>query len=1597
VVQGSGTVVVSSGSLEVSSAFEQSTIGSVSVVGGVLKGPAQINVSGTFTGGGFGSIEVGALVLQAGATGSVSPGTASWLNLEKTTFKNEGTLTIGKVGGIVGHTGAVITNTGVLINNGEGSHGENHGLGGSAGTLNNTGTLKKTEGTGTGECSFAINNEGSILISTGSMFFYGGGSSGVKAPGSWSTSSEAKVVFNANEPITSLGAKVEMTGNFEVWTSTVTAGQIEGAAATITATNPSGGFTGGTLEVNGPAPSTVRDLVVSAQSEPGHGWLTGSGEIDVTKTFTGGAAAKVQGSGTLVIQAGATASLLPSPGNSLSLEGRNVTNNGTFTIGKGSGLQGLGGARLVNKGTLVVNGESWSENHGMMMPHDGEAELRNEGIMKKTEGTGSTRIEWDFYNYRSLNVEVGGFAITDAEYVREDRTLRGCAAAEAAAEELELKRSEELFEALEGESGGGWQPRALTSSEAEVQEKAAACQAVTGAFSESQTDFSVGGRGIGLTLQRNYDSGAGQEEAKGIFGYGWSANYTDHLLLEAEAKRVTLVRATGAYVPFAEASGEAFMSPKWVQDKLSGSAANGYTLTLESQLVYKFSGTTGRLESITDRNGNVTTIANNGAGNPETITDPAKRTMKLAYNGEGLVETATDPMGHVTRYTYSGGNLVTVTQPESVSLRWQYHYNSEHQLNELTDARGHTTKIVYEASHRVERRVDALEHTTEYEYLPFEMRTKNIATGAVTADTVTSDAQILTTTRAYGTASATTETFLHDEASNLLAVTDGNGHTTKYTYNSTGDRLTMVNPTEHETKWTYDMTHDVLTTTLPNGETTTIKRNATTGNPETEERPALGGAIQERLFKYTTHGQVESITDPLKHVTKYEYNEAGDKTGETDSEGDKRTWGYNTNSQETTTVSPRGHVKAGEEAKYTTTTERDAHGWPIKITDPLKDETKLVYDGDGNLETKTDPELNVTTYTYDANNQRTKVKEASGLVTETGYDGAGQVTSQTDGNKHTTQYQRNKLEQITETIDPLGRKTTKEYDAAGNLAAVTDATKRITHYKYNPANRLTEITYSDGKTPTVKYEYNTNGDRTSMTDGTGTTTYEYDQLDRLTATKDGHGNTSGYEYNLANEQTKITYPNGKNVTRAYDSAGRLKSVTDWAEHTTKYAYDADSDLKATTFPTGTSNEDTYTYDETDAMKEVKMTKGAETLASLVYTRNKNGLVKGATSKGLPGEEKPAYTYDANSRLTKGTGIEYKYDEANNPTTIGTEHTYTYDAANQLEKAALKKVTANTYSYDEVGERTKAKPASGPATTYGYDQAGNLTSVERPKEGETPEIKDAYAYDGDGLRASQTLSGTTTYMAWQDGMQLPLLLSDGTNSYIYGPEGLPVEQVAKGGTVNYVHHDQQGSTRLLTSATGVVTATTTFDAYGNKTGSTGTSTTPLGYDAQYTNSDTGLMYLRARVYDPMTAQFLAVDSAFEATGAAYVYAADNPILLGDPTGLTPWSPRVKAAIAKCQSWKTWHSPRSPYYAKQHGRTLIKNACNVLLGLPPEVFGTGPHSGTEFGARLREERSEECTEVAGIVSGGFGSQLKTPGAVVLGGLAGFAFDAGCKLGA
>ena len=1084
----------------------------------------------------------------------------------------------------------------------------------------------------------------------------------------------------------------------------------------------------------------------------------------------------------------------------------------------------------------------------------------------------------------------------------------------------------------------------------------------TGNQTETQTDLSVGGRGPGLHLTRTYNPQlAAKQTSPGPFGYGWTGPYSAHLEVNEEQGRATVYQSNGSVVRFLYSVEKWVPAAPLVQATLAKEGSN-YIYTLPNQTVLHFNGS-GEITSEADRNGNSITMSYNAEKQLEAVTDEAARKLMFTYNGEGLVTSAKDPIGHTVKYTYETGKLASVTEPGETKASWKFKYDASRQMTEEVDGRGNTIKTEYDSSHRVISQTDALSRKREWKYASTETGTETSITepnGSTTVETFNLAGEPTSITHASGTSLAQTTKNEYDGSYNLVAITDPDGHTVKYAYDPEGDRTAETDALGHVTEWTYDATHDVLTTKTLDGETTTITRDGHS-NPETISRPAPGETTQVTRYKYDSHGDLESATDPLERTTKYEYDSKGDRTAEIDPEGDKRTWEYNEDSQEIATVSPRGNVAGGEPAKYTTKIERDQRGREIKVTDPLSHVTKYTYDAAGNRETVTDANSHKTKYTYDADNELTKTEEPNATVVETGYDSEGQITSQTDGNKDVTKYVRNALEQVTEIIDPRERKTKKEYDSAANLIKLTDATGRTATYSYNADNQLLEVSYSGGKTHAAKYEYNGDGKLAHMTDGTGETTSTYDQLDRLAETKNGHGETTGYEYDLANQLVKITYPNGKAVTRTYDKAGRLEKVNDWLAHTTKFAYDADSDLSSITFPTGTSNEDKYTYNAADQMSEIKMLKGSETLASLVYTRDSDGQLKKTTSKGLPGEEKPEFVYDANNRLTKAGATVYEYSLSNNPTKIGTG-AYTYSKASELETGP-----STTYTYNEIGQRTKTTPTTGSATTYGYDQAGNLLTVERPKEGEKVAIEDTYTYDGDNLRASQTISGTTTYLAWATNEALPTLLSDGTNSYIYGPNNVPTEQINNStDTVFYLHHDQQGSTRLLTSSTGTKEASFTYDSYGNQTGHTGTATTPLGYDGQYTSNDTGLIYLRARVYDPATAQFLNVDPAVSLTGAPYSYAEDNPLNRSDNTGLSSWNPFSESFWTEGNFIS--ESPLNPIPYYQAEIESYENGCgyfaSVAHGLEGAIAGTALFAGGEG--------ADEADSVAANITFGHGAR-------------------------
>ncbi|HEY5261370.1 MAG TPA: RHS repeat-associated core domain-containing protein [Solirubrobacteraceae bacterium] len=172
---------------------------------------------------------------------------------------------------------------------------------------------------------------------------------------------------------------------------------------------------------------------------------------------------------------------------------------------------------------------------------------------------------------------------------------------------------------------------------------------------------------------------------------------------------------------------------------------------------------------------------------------------------------------------------------------------------------------------------------------------------------------------------------------------------------------------------------------------------------------------------------------------------------------------------------------------------------------------------------------------------------------------------------------------------------------------------------------------------------------------------------------------------------------------------------------------------------------------------------------------------------------------------------------------------------------------------------------------------------------------------------------------------------------------------------YLHHDQQGSTRLLTGSTGKTEATFTYSPYGELTGHTGTATTPLGYDGQYTSADTGLIYLRAREYDPATAQFLTVDPLEAISSAPYSYAGDSPTTYGDSLGLlwTPLAGGAAGADAACGA--TFEIPGVDLgTCGAAGIASGAAAIGAAVGVVTAV--AGEEGGDEGEAELKEKEAE-----------------------------------------
>ena len=138
-------------------------------------------------------------------------------------------------------------------------------------------------------------------------------------------------------------------------------------------------------------------------------------------------------------------------------------------------------------------------------------------------------------------------------------------------------------------------------------------------------------------------------------------------------------------------------------------------------------------------------------------------------------------------------------------------------------------------------------------------------------------------------------------------------------------------------------------------------------------------------------------------------------------------------------------------------------------------------------------------------------------------------------------------------------------------------------------------------------------------------------------------------------------------------------------------------------------------------------------------------------------------------------------------------------------------------------------------------------------------------------------------------------------------------------------------------------TYSYDAYGNTTKSNNTLNNPYQYNAEYTNSSTGLQYLRARYYDSSQGRFTTKDTLLGSiekplTRNLYTYCGNNPLNITDPSGHSwvsnAWSSVKKTATKAVNTVKTT-ATKAVNTVKKAANTA-KNWANTHVVQPVKSF-------------------------------------------------------------
>jgi RHS repeat-associated protein len=956
-----------------------------------------------------------------------------------------------------------------------------------------------------------------------------------------------------------------------------------------------------------------------------------------------------------------------------------------------------------------------------------------------------------------------------------------------------------------------------------------------------------------------------------------------------------LVRTDGRRDVFTPTLDGTFTPEPGVYATLVRNPDRTFTLLEKDRTRYLFNPS-GRLISITDRNNNTTTFTYDVAGNLILITDPAGRITTLSYDALGRIRVVTDPLGRTTTFTYDGaGNLITITDP--LGNTTSYTYTAFNRIASISENGILRHSFEYDTTLRVTRATDALGNKTTYTYQPAYRRT-TVTSPLWHPRVYTYDDRNNITSIIDPLGNITT--FVYDEHDNLISQTDPLGRTTTFTYDLRGNRTSEKDPLGNITAFIYDQHNNLIRRTDPLGRTTThtydergnlLKTTDPLGNRSTRIYDGRGNLLSTTDARgntttktYDHFGNLISTTDPEGNTTTFIYNLVGRMISMTDARDNATRHTYDAVDNLIQVAHPDGTttryeydccllIKVIDANNNTINYEYDAKRRLLKVTDALGNITRYTYDAVGNRTSIADANGNTTTYFYDANNRLIRVISPLRHITTFTYDAVGNQLTRTDAKRATTTYTYDKLNRLIRKLYPDGTRVTLTYDAIGNRLTMTDWLG-TTIYTYDTLNRLISVT--DPLNRTITYAYDPNGNRIRITTPEGVTTYTYNRNNQLIRLTNPQGKTTTYQYDPIGNQTRVNYPNNTYTIYTYNNRNWLTNLINHS-------------------PDGIISSFTYTYDLVGNRTKVKETDADEDLSIVEYVYDALYRLTAETRKDEDGEIifAQSFTYDrVGNRLRK--------ERIKNDDKVITE--YHYNKENQL----VTKITngeITTYTYDANGNQT-SKTKNDEVTTYEWDYENRLIKVTSSEEVMN------FAYDGDGNRVEKLHNGKL--IKFLNDINLPLVQvvmefhieEAEEEKVVYYTRGNTLISMRREGASYFYHYDGLGSVRQLTDSEGEVEEEYLYDAFGNLIEGNNHDN-PYGFtgEQQFREAD-GLVFSRARYYDPSVGRFVSRDPILKPMMGTYgsfwfvpyligepqrlhpyVYVSNNPVNWTDPSGLT----------------------------------------------------------------------------------------------------------------